>query len=100
MKGVLKWVAGVASALVAVLLAVLGLQALRGEKERRERELQRAVDKEEQRTAAAHATMEREVEASRARLAAEERSAHERATAGAGVPRLRERMRRYDREAK
>lgn len=100
MKGVLRWVAGVASALVAVLLAVLGVQAMRGEKERRERELQRSIEKEEQRTAAAKAQMEREVEASRARLAEEERLAHERATAGAGIPRLRERMRRYDREAK
>jgi hypothetical protein len=65
-----KWLAAAGGALVAVLAAVWGVVAMRGEEERRQRELRRTVEKAEKASADAQADLARKVAKGDAELAA------------------------------
>ncbi len=92
MKRFWQWLAAAGAAAVALLAAAWGIVHLRGEKARLNRELERSIEKEEQRRTAAEATLARESERGQAALAEAHRKAQERARDGAGPERLHRRL--------
>lgn len=92
MKRLWRWLAAGGAALVAVLAGVWGLVHWRGRQEQLNRELDKSIEKEEQRRTEAEATLARESERGQAALAEAHRKAMDGARDGAGPERLHRRL--------
>lgn len=88
MRVMWRWLAGIGAALAALLAALWGLTHWGRERERRQRELDRSIEKEAQRLSEAEAKLAREAERGQAALAESRRAVVDSSRDGAGPERL------------